>query len=278
MKQYSHLALTVICTAFLSACGGGGGTTTPSTGGSSGGSGAGTETGGGAGGGTLASSQSVAGQSVADINAGVATFKKADSAKNAPGGGAIGALTTLNCSTYGGTGSIGIDYDASGSSTITYNACTIAGSTLNGTISTAISGTPGVAGSTVTQTYNNFTISYAGAPAETITGSTTCTYGSTAGSFTCSQSVNGYAVSNVSISSSGTRTTVNAGRLVGATSYGNATCDYTGWVFDSSTGRATAGTAVLDYGNGNRIEITASAASYTVKITYNGTVNTYTVS
>ena len=184
---------------------------------------------------------------------------------------------TISCSSFGGTGSVTIDAAADGSSTITYNACSFSGATFNGVIAQSFTGNPGTAGSTVTQTYRNLTVAYAGSPAETINGSTTCTYGAN-NSVSCTQAVNGYNVtSGYQLSNSGATTTVSQASMNGSSSFGSATYTYSGWVYNGTTGRATAGSAVLDYGNGNKIEVTAGATAYTVKITFNGTTTTYTV-
>jgi hypothetical protein len=288
MQTKIVLAASALILGLIAGCGSDNPTTTTAGSGGSGSGSGGAGSGGGgiaAGsdvaltGGTLTAVQKTANDLVAAANGGVATLSKAEGASNVPGLG--GVATTIQCSTFGGTGSITQDVTTSGTSvagttvSVSYNACTFSGYTFNGTVTQTYDTYASAQDFSLTQTYSNFTVSGNGLTNEAVSGSSRCVYRN--GTADCAQYVGGFRVSNVELSTSGSTTTVRSGVLGGSTAYGNANCTYNGWVFNNTTGRANSGTVSFDYGNGNTATVTATSTGYTVSLRINGTTTNYTV-
>ena len=101
--------------------------------------------------------------------------------------------------------------------------------------------------------------------------SQTCNYTSTG--LQCSYLVGDNAVSDISVSSSGSVTTVSSATVTS----GSVTLRYTGWVYDAGTGRATAGTVTVSDGNGNSATVQVVSGGYRVTVVYNGATTVYDV-
>lgn len=288
--QLAKLGLLFALTAQLAACGGGGsdnpasspaaspGTSTPSA------PAPGTPP-------TIAASQASANALVAAVNAGVADVRTANTASSLPGGALVtalpsGATTTgsINCSTLGtaGSGSISYTYTYDGTTfsalnySYVYSNCSFTNSgytyTINGT------GTLNYDRFTSSSDYSftyaqDFTYAFSGPSINEsgrITGTETCT--SVAGRVDCAYKVGNNTVSSVSLSTSGTVTTVSDAKLVN----GTFSCDYNTWVYDSATGRATSGSVTISDGS-KSATVTATGSGYTVSITISGQTTTYAV-
>jgi hypothetical protein len=311
ISTITKLALTVMAASVLAACGSDSGTTaattttatttttTPAGGSSSSSSSSGSTTTGAAPSaatGALKSDQATANGLVAAVNGGVATFVSTDALKSAPTAAQIsdlptGVVTTINCSTFATaglnvcTGSYTIDSNITGaitsgsSLTVTYNNIkysALPDFTYNGTLKTTYDRYVSATDFAVTTTYTNLTL---GAGATPLNGTSTCDY--KGGTATCGYNVGDTFVSNYTISTSGTTTTVSSGLIranyAGASGY--VDCSYSGWSYNSATSVTGAGGVVTVTGiSGTVAKITSNGAGkYSVDITVGGTKTTYTV-
>lgn len=236
--------------------------------------------------------QQSANKLVADVNAGVAQLQQADAVGGLPFGAQIMALpigATVNqsiaCSTIGTGGSGAINYS------MTYNESTGQPVSVNYTydncsftsagFSYAFNGSGAMSYSNwVDQSNYSFTISYnltysfvsAGyTDSGTVNSTESCTF--IAGAANCSLRIGSNDVRDVQITSQGSVTTVQTGRI----SNSEIDCVYSGWVYDSSIGRATSGTVTVTAPNGDRAVITATSTGYTVAITVSGVSQTFIV-
>jgi hypothetical protein len=105
----------------------------------------------------------------------------------------------------------------------------------------------------------------------TVSGVQTCTF--SGGDANCDADFGDDNVSNVTLTNTGSTTTVQAGRITNT----EVDCVYSNWFYDSSTGRATTGTVTVTAPNGDRAVITATSTGYTVVITVGTTTQTFTV-
>ena len=241
----------------------------------------------------VALTQESANTLVADVNAGVASLRQADAAAALP----FGSLTltlplaatidqSFDCGNLGiGTGSGSISFtintnDSTGqpsSSQFRYNNCNVA----TGAYSYLVNGTGEMTFTNWTSaTSYSFRLAYdmtyrysSGTYSDegTLNSVQVCTING--GQEDCSFSFGDNQVRNVSLNTSGSITTVNDARI----SNSLVDCVYSGWVFDASSGRATAGTVTVTAPNGDRAVITASSTGYTVDITVGATTGRYTV-
>lgn len=251
----------------------------------------------------ITDSQTGASGLVAVVNANVETVAQADAASNAPG--AVGALITdlptgavttqtQQCSELGsilgGTGSGSYTYTSDidtnayqvKSISVQYNNCTysFSGATLsyNGTMAFTY-GYTGTNISSVNYTYD-LTYAYSGAygsDSGTLKSSSTCSV--LGGQYDCSYNIGSAAVRNVNVSRNGTKTTVTSATVKtnGSATSNNLTVTYSGWVYDSATGRATSGTVTVTDTNGRSATITVTSTGYRVVITAGGTTRTYDI-
>jgi hypothetical protein len=83
----------------------------------------------------------------------------------------------------------------------------------------------------------------------------------------------GYLLDDYSVSSTDTTITVHSASITTA----NATIVISNWVYNTSTGRASAGTIDVSYANGDHVTITATGTGYTVVVTIGGNAGTYEV-
>jgi hypothetical protein len=273
--------------AALAACGGGGG--------DDGGSGAappppaappassGTTLGG------IENTQAKAGEAVSVVNANVADIAKAAAAGVLPGGSHIltlpsGATLTGSypCGTSGNV-SYTYNYDATTgrpqSYEFRYNACvyTFGGTTVTYSGTGTLNYTRWNSATDWEYTYTyDFSYSYRSATYnadQTINTQMTCTHSGNATE--CAYSFGSNRVRNVTATTSGNVTTVTRATI---SSTNNITIVYDNWVYDASLRRATSGSVTISDASGNSIVVTATGTGYTVRITYNGTTTTYTVS
>lgn len=260
--------------------------------------GTGTGTGGGAATVTaITASQDTANALVSEVNASVSGIQEASAADFLPGGiGTVGLPTgitsqgTIDCSTLGGGSGSGsgtvsysftVDENTSvpTASTFAYNNCSFGAAgysySMNGSGSLVYTNFNASNGDyTYTLTYN-VTYSFSGggySDSGTINSTETCT--SVADVENCSYRVGDNQISNVSVQSSGSVTTIAEATVAGT--YLN--CVYSGWTYDAATGRATSGTVTVTDGSGNSAVVTATGSGYTVVITIGSSVSTWTVS
>jgi hypothetical protein len=84
-------------------------------------------------------------------------------------------------------------------------------------------------------------------------------------------------VGDPAIIKSGTTTTVSAGTVRTPVGAGFAEVVFTGWVFNASTGQASAGTANIAGASGQRAKITVGSAGYVVELTIGTRKSSYVV-
>lgn len=235
---------------------------------------------------TLAASATAASDVVAFANASVADVVTAGQAGSLPGGALTvqlpsGATTsgTIPC----GSGSISYSYTYNAgtftpqSYSYSYNNCTYgSGSSYysyNGSAQLTYDFYNSATSYQFTQVYD-MTYSYASggySTSGTLKSSQTCTYGS--GGMQCATTVGNSSISNVSVTTSGTVTTVSRATVKGKT----VQVVYSGWVFDSTTGRASAGTVTVSDSNGNSATVQVVSGGYKVTIVYGGSTVVYNV-
>lgn len=238
----------------------------------------------------IAASQSGAEDLVDAVNAGVDDVFKADAAGALPGGVNLVALPsaatsqgTIECSSYGGTGNITYSYTINDSSyqpvsyQYSYNNCTFNSGGYSARFNGSVSLTYEYTSSnnfTYTQIYDlAYSYTYGSQTYETDLNSTrVCS--SVSGVVSCSYQVGDNRIRNVSVTRSGTVTTVRNATVT----RGTVTWSYSGWAFDASSGRATSGTVTVSDDNGNSATITVTSSGYRVTIVYNGSSTVYTVS
>jgi hypothetical protein len=307
----SKLALSLLTVSVLAACGSDNNSTSAAAGGAGSGSGSGSGAGSGSGSGgsatvpaaatgALVSNQATATDLVAAVNSGVATIRATDALKSAPTSVQIsdlptGIVTTINCAQLASfgqnicTGSYTIDTNVTGALvsgstiTITYNnvkytaLASLGDITYNGTIKTTYDRYVSPSDFAVTTTYTGLTLG--GTSGGPLNGTSTCDV--KAGVTTCGYNVGDAFVSNYSVNTSGTTTTVSRGLVranyTGANGY--VDCTYSDWSYNSATSFASAGGVVTVTGiNGTVAKITSNGGGkYTVEITVGGTKTTYNV-
>lgn len=241
---------------------------------------------------TIAASQDTANKAVQSVNQGVATLRQADAASSLPGGaftrtlpGGASIQQSLACATLGTGGSGTIDFtinvdDATQrptTSTFNYNNCSFQSvgysASFNGTGALTYSNYVSAESFTYSLTFNmSYNISSGGVVEQgTLNSTEVCTI-SAAGA-DCRFQVGDALVDNVTISTSGSVTTISSGSIDSST----IDCVYTGYTYDGATGRATSGSVTVTDAQGNQAVVTASATGYTVVITVNGQSSTWTV-
>lgn len=232
--------------------------------------------------------QASANQLVADVNAGVSQLRQADALDRLPlpFGARIATLplgAVVTQSVPCGTGSMSFSMTVNDSTqqpesgSMSFNNCgyTVAGysSTFSGAANLTISGWTNENNFTMRVSYDmSYTASGPGyADSGTVAGVQTCTFSGE--NVDCGAEFGNDRVSNVTLTNTGSTTTVQAGRI----SNTEIDCVYSNWSYDSSTGRATTGTVTVTAPNGDRAVITATSTGYTVVITVGTTTQTFTV-
>lgn len=217
----------------------------------------------------IAHSQSAADRLVATVNTGVAQLRQSQVLGGLLPFGAqtmvlpVGAVQTIPLA-YCSTGSAGMSLttsDSTGqpvSAQMSFSNCSYG----FGGVSATVNG-----GATVTvtawtnETNYAFRLAYdiaysftgpAGNESGTYAGQQTCTVVNDVDN--CTTTVGSNEVSNVTVRTAGTVTTVDTGRINNS----RIDCVYSGWVFDAGTGRATSGSVTVTAPNGDRAVITAT--------------------
>jgi len=237
---------------------------------------------------TVALTQQSANGLVADVNAGVAQLQQASLV-----GGLLPFGAQITVLPIGAVQDIPLQYCESGSASVrlttndstgqpqsavmSFSNCTYGAggfsANVNGSATATFTAWTNETNYTLQLGYD---ISYsftgpAGNETGSYTGQQTCTIANDVEN--CTTTVGSNEVSNVTVRTAGNVTTVDTGRI----SNSLIDCVYSGWVFDSSTGRATSGTVTVTAPNGDRAVITATTNGYTVVITVGGTSQTFTV-
>lgn len=236
----------------------------------------------------IALNQASANQLVADVNAGVSRLRQADALDRLPlpFGARIASLplgAVVTQSIPCGTGNMSFSMTVNDSTqqpesgSISFNNCgyNVAGysSTFNGAANVTISSWTNEDNFTMRVSYDmTYSASAAGyTDSGTVSGVQTCTF--SGGDANCDADFGDDNVSNVTLTNTGSTTTVQAGRITNT----EVDCVYSNWFYDSSTGRATTGTVTVTAPNGDRAVITATSTGYTVVITVGTTTQTFTV-
>lgn len=283
MKTLHRCVLTLIAAAALCACGGGGGNAPAAPANNTTGT-----PGGGTGATALAPSPSTAPTAEIANTQTAADALKAEAlsgysaAKTASGGAGFkgplgsasdglptGVAATLDCSLYGGSGSI--TYDVPGAAVVagteivyTFNACKIEDFTYNGVFRLKYTRFNSASDFAYTATYENFSLATAGQPTEVISGSQSYDVLNGVVSTYYSDGKRGWS-SNLTYTNG-----VANGSYAVAYGSGTVTVKYTNF-------GPTSGTVEITGANGSKILLTrTSATAFTVKLTdKSGTVTTY---
>jgi hypothetical protein len=237
---------------------------------------------------TINSSQSSASGTVGTVNAAVADVKAVSAAPGGavtlplPGGATITGSIACNSGnityayTYDGATGAPINY------TYNYNNClygtATAGFLYNGSASLDYQNYLSSTNYSYTFTYNltysytSGTYNYSGS----LNYSQRCS--ANGGAATCSYVVGSNNVVNAQVTTVGTVTTISHATVTGTASNGHTvTLTFTNWVYDSTIGHPSSGTATITDGTGNQMTIEVLSTGYRVTIVYNGTSTVYTV-
>ncbi len=207
---------------------------------------------------------------------------------NSPTG--VTTSSSTECASYAGSAGSGsgnithsMTYDEAtaraSSSRVTYNNCSwsFSGYTFsyNGTLDYSYSYVSNTQYS-ITSTYN---LTYATTglydSSGTLTNSSTCTFSGATSS--CYYNVGTAAVSDITVAKTGTTTTIAKAivKTQGEATTNNLTISYTDWVYDSASGRATAGTVAATDTGGNSATVAVTSTGYRVTIVYGGVTSVY---
>lgn len=236
--------------------------------------------------GTIASSQTDATALATAAKTGSASLVGANSLGGLPLGLLVappnGVTSTSVACPYGGTYSYSGSFTGTSGTPVSgdswtgiFTNCSFAsGDSINGTVAYTFTNYTSATNFAFTVTATNVTYNYG--TGSWGPGSFTAQYADTNGTFSYSYVVNGTTVvGQPSITVSGANTTIGSGSINVNYGGGWVTVVYSGWVFNTSTGLPSAGTATITAANGSSATITVTSTGYLV--TYSPGNGSFTV-